>query len=60
MMEQAGGIGGVFNRARDPVALARSYAERLGIAARTLGENEGIWWPADGPTVFSPFPVDTD
>jgi predicted enzyme related to lactoylglutathione lyase len=25
-----------------------------------LGENEGIWWPAGGPTVFSPFPADTD
>jgi predicted enzyme related to lactoylglutathione lyase len=46
-------------RARDPGALARWYAEHLGID--TVSENEDVvWWQEAGPTVWAPFPNDTD
>ena len=35
-MERMRGLGGVFLRARDPVALARWYAEHLGIDYRVV------------------------
>jgi predicted enzyme related to lactoylglutathione lyase len=54
------GIGGVFIRARDPAALARWYTDRLGIETMVIGEHEDVWRPEGGPTVFSPFPDDTD
>lgn len=50
------GIGGVFLRARDPVALAAWYRDHLGIGA---GEH-GIWPTAAGPCVFAPVPQDSD
>lgn len=50
------GIGGLFFRARDPVALAAWYAEHLGIDA---GE-QAIWTQLTGPTAFVPFPADSD
>lgn len=58
-MQRVTGIGGVFLRARDPDALARWYAEHLGINAMA-GETEEIWWQDAGPTVWAPFPADTD
>jgi glyoxylase I family protein len=58
-MEQVTGIGGVFFRARDPDALSRWYSEHLGINPRS-SESEEIWWQGEGPTVWSPFPADTD
>jgi predicted enzyme related to lactoylglutathione lyase len=58
-MERVTGIGGFFFRARDPVALARWYAEHLGID--TFSEEvDRTWWQAEGPTVWAPFPNDTD
>ena len=59
-MEKVTGIGGVFLRARDPAALARWYTERLGIDVMVEGHSEAVWWPDAGPTVFAPFPADTD
>jgi len=59
-MERALGIGGVFLRSRDPRALARWYAEHLGIPAMVEGESESTWWTDAGATVFAPFPADTD
>ncbi|HEX2194760.1 MAG TPA: VOC family protein [Candidatus Limnocylindria bacterium] len=60
-MERVTGIGGVFIRARDPAALAAWYAERLGITVYVEGcESDPAWWPDAGPTVFAPFPADTD
>jgi hypothetical protein len=50
------GIGGFFFRAQDPDGLRRWYAEHLGIGA---GEH-GQWEMAAGPSVFAPFPADTD
>lgn len=59
-MERVVGIGGVFIRARDPAALARWYSDHLGIETMVIGDHEDVWWPAGGPTVFAPFPEDTD
>lgn len=56
-MERVQGIGGAFFRAKDPTALARWYAEHLGIDNQLEGET--LWWQAKSPTVFSPFPADT-
>ncbi|WP_040163553.1 VOC family protein [Microbacterium gorillae] len=50
------GIGGFFFRSRDPQARADWYRVHLGIAA---GE-DGAWQQAAGPTVFAPFPADSD
>lgn len=58
-MERAVGIGGIFFRARDPVALARWYREALGVD--TYSDERGdVWRPEGGPTVFAPFAADTD
>jgi predicted enzyme related to lactoylglutathione lyase len=57
-MERVAGIGGVFFRAADPVALARWYREVLGVDANASDEDV-VWWPQAGPTVFAPFPADT-
>jgi glyoxylase I family protein len=59
LMERVTGIGGMFFRARDPDALARWYAEHLGIDNQLEG-GDTIWWQERGPTVFAPFPADTD
>ena len=53
------GIGGVFFRATDPDRLARWYSEHLGINPMS-SESEEVWWQDEGPTVWSPFPTDTD
>ena len=58
-MERALGIGGIFFRATDPIALAGWYRERLGIEAYAT-DHDAVWWPESGPTVFAPFAVDTD
>ena len=58
-MERVTGIGGVFLRSRDPAALARWYREHLGIDAYSE-EADTPWWQESGPTVFAPFPDDTD
>jgi predicted enzyme related to lactoylglutathione lyase len=50
------GIGGVFFRARDPDALRTWYATHLGVGSAS----EYVWMQAAGPTVFMPFPADTD
>eukprot|EP01122_Echinamoeba_exundans_P006277 TRINITY_DN172_c1_g1_i1.p1 TRINITY_DN172_c1_g1~~TRINITY_DN172_c1_g1_i1.p1 ORF type:complete len:132 (+),score=10.35 TRINITY_DN172_c1_g1_i1:76-471(+) len=43
------GIGGLFFRAQDPVALAKWYSTHLGIGAK--------WTQASGVTAFQPFPT---
>ena len=50
------GIGGLFFRAQDPDALRKWYREKLGVG----GEGYDPWQQAAGPTVFMPFPDDTD
>jgi len=49
------GIGGFFFRASDPDALSAWYAEHLGV-----GGEHGQWVTEAGPTVFAPFPRDSD
>jgi catechol 2,3-dioxygenase-like lactoylglutathione lyase family enzyme len=56
-MERVVGIGGYFFRATDPEALADWYETSLGIPSMSTG---GSWDQEAGPTVFAPFPVDTD
>lgn len=50
------GIGGIFFRSRDPDGRAAWYRERLGVE---LGE-DGTWQQEAGPTVFAPFPAESD
>jgi predicted enzyme related to lactoylglutathione lyase len=58
-MEKATGIGGLFIRSDDPAGLARWYRETLGIDTYSE-EQDGVWRQEAGPTVWSPFPRDTD
>jgi len=58
-MERAVGIGGVFMRAKDPLTLARWYRDQLGIDTYSE-EADSTWWQEAGPTVWAPFPTDTD
>ena len=51
-MAKAIGIGGVFFRARDTVALAEWYETHLGVT--------GFWEQEAGMTVFAPFKESTD
>jgi predicted enzyme related to lactoylglutathione lyase len=55
-MERVVGIGGVFLRASDPVALNAWYRDGLGLDV----DEHGLWQPAGGPTVFATFEHDTD
>ena len=50
------GIGGFFFRARDPEALGAWYLKWLGVG----GGDSHVWPRQAGPTVFMPFPADTD
>jgi len=54
------GIGGVFFRATDPEALGRWYKEHLGIDLVPAEYGQKSWSQREGPTVFAPFPQDTD
>jgi predicted enzyme related to lactoylglutathione lyase len=60
-MEQVLGFGGVFFKARDPVALAAWYRETLGVPVepgQTYGTLKSV--AANEPTVFATFPGDTE
>ena len=60
-MEAVAGIGGVFLRARDPVALAVWYAANLGIAIEEEGGTYSTLAAAEGDmTVWATFAGDTD
>lgn len=50
------GIGGLFFRASDPEALQNWYQKHLGVGGHGTPE----WAQQAGPTVFMPFPKDTD
>ncbi|MEL6830741.1 MAG: VOC family protein [Pseudomonadota bacterium] len=54
------GIGGVFFRANDPSGLANWYLKHLGIDLVPQSESGRPWHQEGGPTVFAPFPGDTD
>jgi predicted enzyme related to lactoylglutathione lyase len=55
-MERVLGIGGYFMRAADPAALNAWYRDCLGL---DIDEN-GLWEPGAGPTVFATFEPQTD
>lgn len=59
-MPTVNGIGGVFFRARDPRALAEWYETHFGISKVPQDYDSPVWQQAAGPTVFAPFPMDTD
>ena len=52
------GIGGVFFRAKDPDALSDWYKKNLGVFG--MDANYQPWIQQAGPTVFMPFPADTE
>ena len=56
-MERVLGIGGFFFRARNPEVLAAWYEKHLGITSMAT---KWSWEQEAGPTVFAPFPSDTD
>jgi predicted enzyme related to lactoylglutathione lyase len=55
-MERVRGIGGYFLPASDPQALGDWYRRCLGL---DVDEN-GLWHPESGPTVFATFESETD
>jgi predicted enzyme related to lactoylglutathione lyase len=59
-MERVLGIGGFFFRANDQQRLIDWYRDNLGIETMNPTGAGGIWKQEAGPTVFSPFPADTD
>ena len=56
-MQRVTGIGGFFFRAMDPAGLAAWYEANLGISST---DTAWSWSQQAGPTVFAPFPTDTD
>lgn len=59
-MQQVTGIGGIFFRAQNPTALAQRYQQHFGINPVPTDYDQPVWSQAAGPTVFAPFPRDTD
>ena len=59
-METVTGIGGLFFRAKDPATLGQWYLNHLGISLSPTSYDQAPWSQAAGPTVFAPFPEDTD
>jgi glyoxylase I family protein len=59
-MEHVTGIGGVFFRSNDPASLGQWYKDHLGIDLVPGDYGQKPWWQEAGPTVFAPFPQDTD
>lgn len=59
-MERVSGIGGLFFRAKDPAALALWYAAHLGVSPVPTSYEDSPWRQEAGPTVFAPFPAETD
>ncbi len=55
-MERVLGIGGYFIRAADPAALSAWYRDCLGLDT----DENGLWNPEPGPTVFAAFESETD
>ncbi len=58
-VERVEGIGGFFFRSKNPKALAKWYADRLGVTRTPTSYNQQPWRQAAGPTAFEPFPADS-
>lgn len=59
-MERVAGIGGLFFKSTNTKELAKWYEETLGIGLVPTSYDELPWQQEAGPTVFAPFPMDTD
>ena|SRR5687767_5563754 len=59
-MRHVTGIGGFFFRAENPAALADWYQRHLGIDLVPSDYNQQPWMQQAGPTVFAPFPKDSE
>lgn len=59
-MEKVLGIGGLFFRAEDPKALAKWYADHLGVSEVPQSYDEACWQQEAGATVFAPFERETE
>ena len=59
-MEKVTGIGGLFFRSRDPIALGQWYHDHVGIPLTPSNHKGSSWQQEAGPTAFSPFPESTD
>jgi predicted enzyme related to lactoylglutathione lyase len=60
MTERVTGIGGLFFRAQDHRALAQWYQDHLGVTLTPTNYEDLPWQQEAGPTVFGPFPADTE
>jgi glyoxylase I family protein len=58
-MERVDGIGGFFFRSKSPKALAKWYADNLGVGDTPAKEGDKPWRQEAGPTAFQPFPQGT-
>ena len=59
-MQKVTGIGGFFFRAKDPTGLAKWYKGHFGVELAPADYNQKPWSQDGGPTVFAPFPLDSD
>jgi hypothetical protein len=59
-MQHVTGIGGLFFRAKNPEVLGQWYKNHLGIDLTPSDYGQKPWSQEAGPTVFAPFPQDTD
>ena len=60
VMERVDGIGGFFFRSKSPESLAQWYNDHLGITVTPPDYDHQPWQQAAGPTVFEPFPADSE
>jgi glyoxylase I family protein len=58
-METVLGIGGFFFRSKTTKALAKWYADNLGVTLTPRADGDAAWEQAAGPTAFEPFPENT-
>ena len=59
-MQKVSGIGGLFFRAMNPSKLGQWYKNNLGVDLVPTDYEQEPWSQEAGPTVFAPFPNDTD
>jgi len=59
-MHRVTGIGGLFFRAKNPEAMAQWYKDHLGVDLVPSDYSQKPWSQEAGPTVFAPFPADSD
>ncbi len=57
-MERVTGIGGVFFRSGDPERLAAWHEQHFGVTSGLQGDM--VWQQEAGPTVWAPFPQNSD